>query len=280
VPRQDALLESSHRANRVIGSQTTLSYKDSAMQHGQTMRTSAKAFFAFAALAMVGACADNSAAPVANAPAVHAPANFTEVGYSVVFRVNNWEGITKRVGDHVINIPAGAICDLETSGYGSSFWDKPCMALRGSVVVTATVFKGPNGEPYVDFQPAMRFAPNKEVMLFFREGTTDGTKQPTTKYCNDLGICVDESIDDPSLRLFRIGKTSILARRLKHFSGYVVVYDWQCPGTATPLPDGQGYYCEEGGFSRRSGYMVASGEDVSEVMKDKDQDDKKDKDSQ
>jgi hypothetical protein len=251
------------------------------MKHGQISRNYAKAFFAFAALAMVGACADNSAAPVAQAPAVFAPANFTQTGYTVVFRVNNSEGITKKVGKNVINIPAGAICDLETSGYGKTFWDKPCTAMKGSVVITATVFEGPNGEPYVDFQPAMRFAPNKEVMLFFREGKTDGTKQPSTRYCDQVGVCTDESITDPSLKLFRVGKSNILARRIKHFSGYIVVYDWQCPGTATPLPDGQGYYCEDGGLTRRSGYMVASGEDVSDVMKDKDQDDKKDdKDSQ
>ena len=255
------------------------------MKHSQTIRNSAKAFFAFVALAYVGACADNTAAPIAHAPAVVAPASFAEVGSSVVFRVNNWEGTTQKVGVHVINIPAGAICDLTTSGYGAAFWDKPCEPLKGSVVITATVFSGPNGEPYVDFQPAMRFAPNKEVMLFVREGRTDGTKAPSVKYCDAQGVCTDESLTDPSLRPFRIGKTNILGRRIKHFSGYVVVYEWECPGTATPLPDGNGYYCEDGGFSRRSGYMVASGEDVSDVMKDQDQDDNKadkkdDKDSQ
>ena len=251
------------------------------MKHGHISRNYAKAFFAFVALAYVGACADNTAAPVAQAPAIVAPANFSQTGYTVVFRVNNSEGVTKKIGANVINIPAGAICDLTTSGYGKSFWDKPCTPLKGSVVITATVFSGPDGQPYVDFQPAMRFAPNKEVTLFFREGHTDGTRSPTIKYCDALGVCYDESITDVSLRPFRIGKTNILGRRLKHFSGYVVVYEWEGPGTATPLPDGNGYFCEDGGLTRRSGYMVASGEDVSDVMKDHDQGDKKDdKDNQ
>jgi hypothetical protein len=252
------------------------------MRHSQMMRNSAKAFFAFAALAMVGACADDNTAPVALAPAVSAPANFSAAGAPVIFRVNNSEGITKKIGAHVINIPAGAICDLATSGYGKTLWDKPCSPLKGSVVITATVFSGPDGQPYIDFQPAMRFAPNKEVTLFFREGRSDGTKQPTIEYCDAAGVCIDESITDSSLRPFRIGKTNILGRRVKHFSGYVVRYEWECPGTATPLGDGQGYYCDtDGGITRRSGYMVASGEDVSEVMKEKDGSDKKDdKDSQ
>jgi hypothetical protein len=251
------------------------------MRHSQTMRNYAKAFFAFGMLAMAGACADNAAAPVAQAHVIAAPANFSQTGAAVVFRVNNSEGITKKIGAQVINIPAGAICDLTTSGYGKAFWDKPCSPLKGSVVVTATIFQGPNGEPYVDFQPAMRFAPNKEVMLFFREGKTDGTKQPSVLYCDATANCYDESISDAALKVFRIGKTNILARRVKHFSGFTVRYEWECPGTATPLSSGEGYFCDDGGFTRRSGYMVASGEDVSDVMdKDKDDDKKDDKDSQ
>jgi hypothetical protein len=234
------------------------------------MHYSAKAFIALAAVALVGACADNTASPVAHAPKVFAPANYEQVGSAVSFRVNNAEGITKLVGSHVINIPAGAICDLATSGYGETFWDKSCEPLLGSVVITATVFSGPDGQPYVDFQPAMRFAPNKEVMLFMKEGREDGSKVASIKYCNDSGVCVDESINDPSLRPFRIGRTSILGRRIKHFSGYVVRFEWECPGTATPLEDGQGYFCDDGTGFRRSGYMVASGEDIADIMKNAD----------
>jgi hypothetical protein len=254
----------------VIGSQTKLySHKDSAMRHSQTIRNSAKAFFAFAVLGLVGACADSSTvAPATEAPAFVAPANFSRVGNVVTFRVNNSEGITKKIGAHVLSIPAGAICDLLTSGYGASMWDKDCKPMRGSIVITATVLYDGDDKPYIDFQPAMRFAPNKEVMLFLRAGSM--TKSALSiNYCNNLGYCYDESLTDASLKPFRVGKTSIIGRRVKHFSGYSIATAGECAGSVVTLPSGE-LWCEggEAAMTRRSGYMVASGEDVSEVMKD------------
>src|ERR1700754_4505732 len=198
------------------------------MQHGQKMRNCAKALFTVATMALAGACADkNAAAPVAEVPAIVAPANFLQIGNSVVFRVNNAQGTTQQMGQHVLSIPAGAICDLVTSGYGSSRWNDDGRPLRGSILITATVFNGPNGQPYVDFQPAMRFSPDKDVMLFFRVGRSNNKNQMlSVKYCNVLAYCVDESLTDGLLRSFRVG-SSIIARRVKHFSGYVIAYD-QC----------------------------------------------------
>jgi hypothetical protein len=245
-------------------------YQDFAMKHSQISRNSAKAFFAFAALALVGACADNSAvAPTAEAPAFVAPANFAQTGYMVVFRVNNSEGTTKKIGNHLINIPAGAICDLATSGYGATQWDKPCQALRGSIVIKATVLQDADGQPYIDFQPAMRFAPNKEVTLFLLQGKNTAKKQLIVNYCTNLGFCSDESLTDASLAPFRIGNTPVIGRRLKHFSGYMVAWAGDCTGSVASNGDGT-YWCEggSGGMTRRSGYMVASGEDVSDAMKD------------
>jgi hypothetical protein len=226
------------------------------MKHGHISRNYAKAFFAFAALALVGACADSNSpvAPTAEVPAFVAPANFTKVGYSVTFRVNNEEGTTRKIGQHVINIPANAICDLLTSGYGQTFWNNSCKPLRGSILVTATVFEGPGGEPYVDFQPAMRFAPNKEVTLFFQDRGGELNRQVIVKYCDNLGQCTDESLTDPSVKPYRIGR-NIIARRVKHFSGYQVNFGEECQSN-----------CD--GMTRKSGYMVASGEDVSDLMGD------------
>ena len=80
------------------------------MTQGQTMRNYARAVFVFSALAMLGACADNNTvAPVEETPAFVAPANFLRVGYVVAFRVENAKGITQKIGDHVISIPANAI---------------------------------------------------------------------------------------------------------------------------------------------------------------------------
>ncbi len=232
------------------------------MSLGRISRNSAKGVYALAALALLGACADNTTvAPTAATPAFVAPANFLLVGSSISFRVDNASGTTQRLDDHVIYIPAGAICDLATSGYGSDYWNKSCTPMRGSIVVTATVLRGLDGAPYIDFQPAMRFAPNKEVTLFFRD-TKEGSRDLTIKYCNNLGYCVDESLNDPSHEPFRGGR-SIVGRRVKHLSGYVVAYE------------GQGLDISIG-LLRKSGYMVASGEDITDVMKDTKVDPKKD----
>ena len=232
------------------------------MKHSQIT----KALIALVAAGTLSACADQAAAPTAELPAIVAPANFVQVGGANVFRVNNSEGITKKIGTHVLSIPANAICEL-TSSYGPAFWNAPCQPLRGSVTITARVMQDPDGQPYIDFQPALRFAPNKDVMLFMREGRSNGQKQIVVKYCDNFGHCIDESLTDPSLRWFRVGNTPIIGRRIKHFSGYVVLLAEECPGYARPLDEG-GFMCEDGGFQRRSGYMVASGKDILDVMND------------
>jgi hypothetical protein len=234
----------------------------------QITRKYSKVLLGLAGLLMAGACADNAPLAPTNVKSVKAPANFTQVGSSVTFRVDNSEGIVKQVGSHVISIPAGAICDPMTSGYGTSMWDQACDAMRGSIVITATMFSGPNGEPYVDFEPAMRFAPEQNVMLFLLANAATTPVEMNVKYCDNLGYCVDESIADESLRPFHVTNSSIIGRRVKHFSGYVVVSGEECTGTVVDNGDGT-YWCENGGgMERRSGYMVASGEDITDVMKD------------
>jgi hypothetical protein len=235
------------------------------MKQRHISRHLGRSLFAVVLLGMAAACSEQTMAPAADAPAIVAPANFVKAGDVTVFRVDNSAGATKRIGNHVINIPANAIC-ATAAGYGPAFWDKACTPLRGSVVITATIFKGPSGEPYIDFQPAIRFAPNKEVMLFLRESAGNDRGRPVAvKYCDNLGYCIDESLTDASLKPFRIGTTSVIGRRVKHFSGYVVAYEGECTGTVRSIGDGT-YMCEDGGFMRRSGYMVASGKDVIDVM--------------
>jgi hypothetical protein len=235
----------------------------------KSTRTYSPAIFALSGLLLLGACADNSTVgPVVHQKTPFHPANFSQVGEEITFRVDNSEGVVKQVGSHVLYIPAGAICDLETSGYGSTMWDAPCAPMAGSVVLTATVFRGPNGEPYVDFQPSMRFAPEKNVMLFLTDAGSATPQELSVKYCNDEGTCVDESNTDESLRPFHIANSSIIGRRVKHFSGYFVVFEGECMGSVVSNGDGT-FWCEGlNSLERRSGYMVASGEDITDVMKD------------
>lgn len=220
------------------------------MLHRQNLRT-AKLVIAFGALAFLGACADSTTvAPVNQEPVFHAPANFLQIGSSVVFRVNNSDGVTQEIGEHILYIQPQAICDLSSS-YGPTTWDSDCKPLRGSVTITATVFQGANGEPYIDFQPAMRFNPKKQAYLFLRADRANSDTQMQRlliKYCNNLGYCVDESLTDASLQPFRLDEYGVVGRRVKHFSGYVVAYE-QCDAA-----------CPTDGMMRRSGYMVASGE--------------------
>lgn len=239
------------------------------MRYGQMMRNYLKAPLAIVALGLIGACADNQTAPVSQRPTVKAPANFTVVGEVVTFRVDNSVGIVERIGDHVVSIPAGAICDMETSGYGPTYWDAPCDPLLGSVVITASVLEDADGQPYIDFQPNMRFAPDKDVVLFLRQGYNSAKTKLILRYCDANLNCVDESDSDNALRPFRVNNTPVLGRRIKHFTGYMIGSGEECPGSVYDNGDGT-YWCEEGegGITRRSGYMVASGEDIGDIMKE------------
>jgi hypothetical protein len=239
------------------------------MKLSHVSRNYAKAFFAFVTIGMVSACADTTAAPAtAEVAAFTAPANFTKTGTVKTFRVSNSEGVRQRIGAHLINIPAGAICSLSES-YGSTEWDKPCDKLQGSVLITATVLNDSDNHPYIDFQPALRFSPDKEVTLFLRNGRSAQATTLVMKYCNNLGECVDESLEDASVKPFRVGRTSVIGRRVKHFSGYMISVGDRCAGTITQEPDGT-WMCNDEGNARRSGYMVASGDKDKEKEKDKD----------
>lgn len=243
------------------------------MTHVQLTRRIANAFLAFAAIGTATACADNASAPAREVAAFKAPAAFTTVEGSVVFTVNNSEGKNQRVGNHVIAFPAGAICDPELSTYGATEWDKPCTALRGSIEITATMLRDSENHPYVDFQPALRFVPTQEVMLFLRNGRSSQATQLSVEYCDNSGFCRDESLGDPSLSSFRSGNSSYIGRRIKHFSGYMIAAGEPCNGTITQEPDGT-WMCYEEGSTRRSGYMVASGNDDTDVPKVEEKDGK------
>lgn len=233
------------------------------MMHVQISRNLAKAFFAFVTLGMAAACADTNVAPRTEAVTFKAPAGFDITVGVETFSVSNSDGIVKRLGDHLLYIPAGAICDPLVSTYGATEWDKPCTPLRGSIAITATLMRDDNNRPYVDFQPALRFSPDKQTMLFLRNGRAPQPTKIFTQYCNNLGVCVDEGLTDPTVKPFRVGETSIIARRIKHFSGYTVAWGDPCVGTLTQEPDGT-WMCLTDGLLRRSGYMVASGLNVSD----------------
>jgi hypothetical protein len=227
------------------------------MRHGQIARNSAQKLLAIVALALAGACADSVSAPTSEVSVkAKAPAAYNIVIGVTTFVYSPWTGVTQRLGDHLIEIPAGAICDPLTSGYGQAFWDAPCTAVSHPITITATTFADIDGHPYVDFEPALRFVPTKEVNLYLRDGRRPKGYQLAIWYCAVDGICVNEADTDPSLETSRVGK--IFSRRLKHFSGYNIVPGGECNGTVEQTEDGS-LYCNTSGMMSRSGYILASG---------------------
>jgi hypothetical protein len=231
--------------------------KDYAMRHSHTSRNYAKAFFAFVTIGLAGGCADSVIAP-SQIVGFKAPAGFNRLVGTESFWVGA-EGITQRLGLHSIEIPSGAICDPAISTYGPGEWDQPCTPLARPIQITATIMEDDRGFPYIDFQPALRFVPTREVNLYLRSGKGPRPQMLNTVYCNNEGVCVDEAANDATLQTRRIGRSAILVRRIKHFSGYSINIGDECPGTVTEELDGTLMCWEDVGNERRSGYMVASG---------------------
>jgi hypothetical protein len=127
-----------------------------------------------------------------------------------------------RIGASVLDIPAYAVCDLDESTYGAGHWNESCKRQSRRFKITAVVRNAATDHPSVDFEPALRFSPDKKVNLYMvvsNDATLDASR--TLLYCNANG-CVDESIADPSLASSVDLKNRVVFRRIKHFSGYLV----------------------------------------------------------
>ena len=148
------------------------------------------------------------------------------------------------LGPNRLEIPAWAVCKLGTTSYGPDFWNAPCTPQTTPVQLTITVKNSASDKPSVDFQPAMRFAPQKVVSLYFyvpNVSQQDATNWVIT-YCPNAGSgstslsssnsgsgstgtsggCVNEALTDPDLQTFVDYDANMLFRRLKHFSRYQV----------------------------------------------------------
>lgn len=233
------------------------------MRHSHTSRISAKTILAFVGLGLAGACSDSVSAPMSEVSA-KAPAGYDRLVGVQSFRYRPSRGVTQRLGDHVLVIPANGVCDLSSS-YGPGTWDDACAPLTHSITITATTYADAEGHPYIDFSPALRFVPGKETDLYMTDGKRDNASPVTMYWCNAQLHCIDESISDPSLKTHRLGHSRILVSQVKHFSGYNLTSggDW-CPGSVIPDPMG-GWWCETDGDRglSRSGYMLATGLDKS-----------------
>jgi hypothetical protein len=177
---------------------------------------------------LLAACTpDGTTAPRASAALVGAQ------DQTYTWTVNTWQNNPPFMfGASSIVIPANAICDIASSGYGSSYWNSPCTPANGTVTITATVINAGTDNPSVEFEPALRFNPATTVtLLLAASDQATLTNMTVIEYCSSSvpsltnSSCVDEAITDSSLTSVVNNKNKTVTRRIKHFSGYLIAED-------------------------------------------------------
>ena len=130
-------------------------------------------------------------------------------------------------GINALTLPANAVCAAGSS-YGTAYWDSSCAPATLPVTITATLTGTNTGKARVEFQPAMRFNPAASpvtLYMFAKHADAADAKAFTIQYCptDKSHPCYDESLTDASLVTKFSTKQNEVYRRIKHFSGYVVV---------------------------------------------------------
>ena len=178
-------------------------------------------------------CAGESTAPnapalsskLATSPFIPTDAQKALVGASdgtYSFSIDPTRDQVLAIGASQLSIPANAICDLATSSYGAAHWNESCSLQTEALTITAVVKNAATDHPSIDFQPAMRFSPDKTVSLYLvasNQATLDASR--VMKYCNETS-CVDEALTDSELTSNVDVENKVVFRRIKHFSGYVI----------------------------------------------------------
>ena len=179
---------------------------------------------------IVACAADTTTAPQATAngaalspiSASHALVGATDGRYT--FTIDPTEDQSLEIGPNHLDIPARAVCGIADTPYGPDFWNDRCRSESEPLTITAVVSNASSSHPRIDFEPALRFAPDKKVMLYMtldkkpRKGEWSNIFYCPTDRKSD---CVDESANDRSLETSVRGK--LVFRRIKHFSGYIIL---------------------------------------------------------
>ncbi len=142
--------------------------------------------------------------------------------YAVTFDPKQTQSFS--LGPNHLDIPAHAVCNLLTSGYGADYWNRSCSPQTLPVTLTVVIKNSQSAHPEVQFFPAMRFNPTKNVQLYMYapKVSRNDARNWLMLYCADHGGCVDESATDSALTTYIDYTNNVLFRRVKHFSGYVV----------------------------------------------------------
>jgi hypothetical protein len=141
------------------------------------------------------------------------------------FKIRPGRAILKKVGEHALYIPANAVCDPATSGYGRAFWELPCQPIRREIEVTAewAVYKG---EAAIRFKPDLRFVPSNDRSRWVILATKHNKNIDPIAYYTllwqdpETGKWIDEAETDPTVRAQVDRRGKLVTRRLKHFSAY------------------------------------------------------------
>jgi len=123
-----------------------------------------------------------------------------------------------------IQFGASAICEPNVSTYGPTEWEKDCVPTTRPITIYVKRYLTASGHPRVDFEPALRFNPRSAGVHLYIEDVDDGTPLwfKDILYCDDANRCIDESRNDSSLQTRPDPHNGLLARRIRHFSGYMV----------------------------------------------------------
>jgi len=183
------------------------------------------------ALAILAACSD--VGPTAPASAPGGAALLSKGSKAAAAQVDTivYDGRARTLpfGDgHKVEFAANAVCDPATSGYGIGLWDTPCAPATAPIRFIVTSWRDANGRAQVDFSPDVRFVPGTVETLYLNDNPGKA-KRATIQWCASATLCVDESLTDPTLAT-RISAGRV-ERRIKHFSGYNVVFGFGDSGS-------------------------------------------------
>ena len=230
---------------------------------------------AIAALTLA-ACQDSAPAAITGARRGPSLATSTTVGDTTYtsFTIDpNDNGTIVIVGGvHKLTVDKGAVCDPATAGYGPQLWDAPCAPATAGVDFSAKSWFDAQGHPHITITPDVRFVPGKVVTMYMKDKNAALDSTSNILYCaTGAAACVNETTADPSLAPSRDGNGGYVSRRVKHFSGYTVVFGSDCldPTYCNTTPSTA--LDRAALSSRASGYITTTGFDGGESPEGSDQ---------
>lgn len=190
-------------------------------------------------MGLIVACSDRSSTVGPDAAGFSGPslASVTPTATGFQFTVDPSKNETfVYMGEHKVVFPAGSICDPAVSSYGPTEWDMPCAPLTQPITVNADTMTV-NGHPYLRFSPDLRFVPSSDskdwVMLYMKDPLAADPAQAASLrmlWVAPDGSLVDETASDPTLATQVQGSSSLVYRRVKHFSGFFVAAGYSGAG--------------------------------------------------